>query len=470
MGPAEESIELVLKRVRTFFLRYRPLSPGGRILIAASGGPDSTVLLDALFRLRRELQFDLHVAHLNHMLRGEEACADAQYVRELAEKRGLACTIDKANVPGRLGTVGGGRQQQARSARYAFLANTAQEVGASVVATGHTRDDHAETVMWRVIRGTSLRGLSGIPPVHGTVIRPLLWVWRHDIEAYLRSAGLYPRRDSSNLDSKYTRNWVRLELFPVLEQLNPEVKRALAELGDVARDDHALLEQWAGTEFRRLARHRGREVHLDREALVWLEPALARRVLVQGMETVQPDAGAELGRRHLDAVLALARSARKGAKLSLPMTVHVCISGEHVVISAAQERERGMGERSLPVPGRLELGDGRAIEARLHHEVPAVLAAGTGVAYVDFEQVTGPLRVRSRQPGDRFQPLGMSGSKKLTDYLIDQKVPLAERRRVPVVVCDAGVVWLGGQRLDHRFRVLPGTRQVLELRLVGPSE
>lgn len=470
MGRTDAGIELVLKKVRAFFFRYRPLPPGGRILVAVSGGPDSTVLLDALFRLHRELQYDLHVAHMNHMFRGEEASEDARYVQELAKSRGLACTVASADIPGRLGRVGGGKQQQARSARYAFLASTALEVGAGVVATGHTRDDHAETVMWRIIRGTSLRGLGGIPPVHGPVIRPLLWVWRDEIEVYLRSAGLSPRVDSSNLRSEYTRNWIRLELFPALEQVNPEVRRALAELGETARDDHALLEKMAETEFGRMARRRDREVHIDRAALTLLELPLARRVLVRGLETVRPDAGSELGRRHLDAVLALAKSARKDASLSLPTGIGVCMSGEHLVVSVVRQREPVMVEGALPVPGRLELGDGRAIEARLHDEVPVVLAAGTGIAYIDFRKVTGPLRVRSRRPGDRFQPLGMTGTKKVTDYCIDKKVPVAERRRVPVVVCDAGLVWLGGLQLDHRFRVVPSTRQVLELRLVGPVE
>jgi tRNA(Ile)-lysidine synthase len=469
MGRPDAGIELVLNKVRAFFARYRPVLPGDRILVAASGGPDSTVLLDALFRLRQELQYDLHVAHLNHMLRGEEACEDARYVQELAGTRGLACTIAQVDIPARLGRVGGGKQQQGRSARYAFLASTAQAVGAGKVATGHTRDDHAETVMWRIVRGTSLRGLGGIPPVRGLVIRPLLWVWRDEIESYLRSAGLSPRVDSSNLRSEYTRNWIRLELFPQLERVNPGVRRALAELGEVARDDHVLLEQMAEAEFDRVAHRRGREVYIDREALTLLELPLARRVLVRGLESVRPDAGAELGRRHLDAVLALARSAPKGASLSLPTAMSVSISGDQLVLSRSPKGEPVMAERALPVPGRLELGDGRAIEARLHHEVPAVLAAGSAVAYVDFQKVTGPLRVRSRKPGDRFQPLGMTGTKKVTDYYIDRKVPVAERRRVPVVLCDAGVVWLGGLRLDHRFRVVSGTQQVLELRLVGPG-
>ncbi|MEW6523758.1 MAG: tRNA lysidine(34) synthetase TilS [Bacillota bacterium] len=465
MARLDLDIERVLDKVRAFFGWYQPVPHGGRILVAVSGGPDSVVLLDTLVRLRQELQCDLHVAHLNHMFRGEEAGEDARYVKELAEDRCLPCTVAEVNVPGRLGPEGGGKQQEARAIRYTFLMRTARRVGACAVATGHNRDDQAETVMWRILRGTSLRGLGGIPPVRGMVIRPLLQVWRSEIEDYVRVAGLSPRTDRSNLQTGYTRNWIRLELFPCLERVNPAVRRALADLGDVARDDNALLDQMSDERFQDVARVQGREIHLDRYALASLARPLARRVVLRSMEMARPGVAAELGRGHLDAVLSLVNNGRTGSRLDLPGSAKVRLQTGVLVVSGAPARGAVIVEQTLQVPGFVELGDGRVIEARLHSQELPELSASPEVAYIDYRAIRGPLRVRSRQPGDRFKPLGMTGTQKVKDYLIDKKIPVQLRQRVPVVVCDDGVVWLAGLRLDDRFRVVPSTDQVLELRL-----
>jgi len=283
--------------------------------------------------------------------------------------------------------------------------------------------------------------------------------------AYVSAAELEYRTDSSNLQPVYTRNWVRTELMPVLEKVNPAVRRALADLGDAVREDAAVLDNLAKQAYKRLADIRPGAVRLGRDGLQRLPAPLVRRILVRAVGDLDRELVGEIRRAALDAMVALLGEGRTGSRLTLPGATVLLMEEEHLVLAAAPRSQR-LETRVLSVPGVTRLGDDRYIVAVLHSRMPDQLVVEPSRAYLDYDRVLGPLRVRSRHPGDSFCPFGMKGTKTVKNYLIEKKVPSYQRPRVPVVVDDRGVVWVAGFRMDDRYRVGPDTVRVLELRLI----
>src|SRR5690606_7110870 len=281
----------VMDRVLETARRCRMWAPGDRIVVAVSGGPDSVALLHVLTRLKDQESLDLVVAHLNHRLRGRSADEDAAFVGSLAERWGLPAVVEEADVARMARQRGVGIQEAAREARYAFFSRVAEAWGAARIALAHHADDQVETVLFRLIRGTGTRGLAGIPPVRGPIIRPLIDVSREDIVAYCRRHRLPYRTDPSNRDMRYRRNRIRWELIPLLEErYNPRVREAIVRMARILRDEDDFLDRYADGVYRSIAREgeapgpdgsraEVQEVFIPRDALGGLHRAVQRRVL-----------------------------------------------------------------------------------------------------------------------------------------------------------------------------------------------
>lgn len=459
----------MLEGVRRFITRNRLLEPGDRVVVAVSGGPDSLALALVLHALQEEWRLALHVFHLHHGLRGEDADRDAAFVREVAARLGLPCTVARRDVRAEAGRLGGGLENAGRVARYRALAELAEQLGARRVAVGHTMDDQAESVLMGLLRGAGRRGLGGMAPSRPlgfgappdvTLIRPLLAVRRADTEQYVLAAGLEPRRDPMNEDPRFLRARLRTQLIPLLEeQYNPAVVTRLAVLAGIMRDEDDFLERQAREAARELGvGFTGREAVLPASALARLHPALGRRLV----RLAGRAAGATLAARAVEQVLDLARRTGDGE-------AHL---GRHLVAERAGDRIRlyrsGTGDGGaaaplpgpvpLPVPGAVTLA-GHRIVARA--EGPAAFpAAGPWELDVDPDALPGPLEVRTRRPGDRVYPVGMTGSTKLQDLFVNRKIPRGDRDRVPLVVSGNEVVWVVGLRADRRFVARPGRPRV----------
>lgn len=473
-------------------------SPGGRggepdracvrdnplVLVGVSGGPDSTVLLHVLAAMAPELGIRLHVAHLNHGFRGEEAARDADFVRRLAGVLGLPFRGGFADVPALAEREGLSAQDAARRARYRFFRAVGAEVGASLLALAHTLDDQAETVVMRFLRGAGSGGLSGIPPVRVegdlVIIRPLLRTTREEIEAYCDRHSLAPRTDQSNLRPVYLRNRVRLELLPHLRRMEPQVARHLAQSAEILAGEDQLLDALAAQAMERVA---GADHSLARATFLDLPLALQRRVLRKTYATVAAGDGGDLEADAGDLDFAHVENLRHAfsgpAGLTIQLPQGVCAVTEHDRM-VFRRRETGAVAsaasadwvRGLAVPGVTPVPElGVAIEARLatdfQEQAKAGLLKGAEVALecaLDYNRIAMPLLVRTRRPGDRFQPLGMSGTKKLADFFIDEHVPREGRDRIPIVVTAGDeLVWVGGHRLADKYRVSSATSTVLFL-------
>jgi tRNA(Ile)-lysidine synthase len=414
-----------------------------RSLALVSGGPDSVALLRALVGLGGEPV----VLHVDHGLRGEESRGDAGFVRDLCDGLNVRCEVKRLRLE-----EGPNLQERARDERYRLAEEVADELGLQTIAVGHTADDVAETVLMNLARGTGLRGLAGIPPVRGRLVRPLIGRTRREILDYLASLDQPYRTDPKNLIGKYARNRVRLEVLPVLEELYPGAARNLARGAALAREDLEVLEDLAAEVIER----RGDEVVLPLGKLLELRPALRRYAVRRAYSMVLPDAPS-LGSALVEAVLGLAGEGTR--TLDLP--------GD-VVASARAGEEISLYQRPEPLAGEAELLAGETlfagwrISAREVSRYEPGDASRPEVAYLDAAR--GPYRVRLAREGDTIRPLGLGGTKKVLRAMMDRKVPKDLRRRMPVVVDARGeVAWIPLGELGEGSKVDEATERMLRL-------
>lgn len=457
---------MVLERVRDYIRKNAMVAQGDTVLVAVSGGPDSLTLLHLLHRLSGEFGLTLHVFHLDHGLRGEASDADARFVRDTAHAWGLPCTVIHLR-PGELQAQPGSLEANARAARYAQMEAVARKVGANRIALGHNRDDQAETVLMRLLRGAGSRGLAGIPPVRAvaglTYIRPLLGIPRGVIEQYCTEHELSPRLDQSNLEPGFLRNRIRLQLLPELTRtFNPSLAENLAQVATVLHDEDRLLDDLAAAAMDR-CRLPGNGVALHGPTLLKEPIALARRVVrMAAREAMGPEF--ELGFIGVTQVLEAATNIRGTHQLDLAGGVTLRVEYGSCQFFADGGIQEDVPCRDWPLA--------RHGETAIHELgiAVAVSESGTGAgpleAAFDADRLPGPLAVRVRRPGDRLWPVGMTGSKKVQDILVDAKVPARLRGRIPLLLSGDEVIWVMGYRLDRRFLATPASRRRLLVKVV----
>ena len=461
-----------------------PAASASALVVAVSGGPDSMALLHALLHLRGRLGLSLRGAHLDHGLRGDAGAADAAFVADVFDAAGMPCDVEKADVAAYRTAHRLSLEQAAREVRYAFLARVYREHGADAVALGHTADDQAETILMHVVRGSGLTGLRGMEAsssrrVEGTevrFVRPLLGITRADTEAYCRALGLRPRMDESNRSPQFTRNRIRTELLPLLEELNPSVRDALLRLSTAATRELSYLDSEAEKVWEDAADVREDRVALERRAVGGLPEALRTHLLRRAIGAVKGDLeGVHM--RHVDDMTRLL-GGPAGRAIDLPGGLRFHVGYDEAIVARADADlcplPRLEGEHPLAVPGETSAGNW-TVDARLvdNPGADALRDAGDGrgeafekpVARLSPRAISGGLVLRARRPGDRFHPLGAPGSKKLKDFMVDAKVPAAWRDRVPLLVTPRGIAWVAGWRIAESCRATPGDRQVLEISL-----
>ncbi len=482
------------------FIRQHQLISGKKLVVAVSGGPDSVCLLHILARLHKELKVSLHVAHLNHQLRGAESEADAKYVSELSRQLGIPATIEGREVKGYQAQKRLSLEEAAREVRYSFLAEVAGSIGAERVAAGHTRDDHVETILMHLIRGTGTRGLHGLQPRSElksetgsiTIIRPLLEVSRSETEDYCQSHELKPRIDASNVSLSPLRNRIRHQLLPLLKGYNPGIGEALLRTARIASDDIAFLDKEAARLWDEVAQEAGETIVLDKERFDSLPPALKRYLFRAAAERLLGSAK-DIEMRHIEEMMS-ALNKPAGKRFSLPQGLTLSVEYDRYLLASDPTALSPLpildGEFQLRIPGKT-LFPGWRIEASIIDPsivkgkpegaltpsetiTPLPLNKGKGTkgmgliknnltACLDLDKTGDKLVVRHRRAGDRFQPLGLGQPKKLNEFMIDAKIPRAWRQRVPIVCSAEHIIWVVGWRIDERAKVTENTKKVLRL-------
>lgn len=462
----------LLDRVLTTVRKFDMIPPRARVLAAVSGGADSVALALVLARLAPDLGFTLTgIAHLNHGLRGDEADRDEAFAAGLADRLGVRFVARREDIAAHANDAGESIETAARRVRYDFLHAAASEIDAGLIATGHTADDQAETVIMRLMRGAGLHGLSGVRPRNGDVIRPLIEARRSAIESFLRDAGETWRDDASNADIEIARNRVRHQVMPVLKAIGGEgVVDALARSASLIQDDADELDARAIEMSRSIVLPSGvqgsprrDDRSIDAAALAALSPAMARRMLRAAIAPVT--GGRFLSLEHVEAVRSLIKGKPRAA-VQLPGAVVRLEGGILRIVPAGHAAPDDGFATSLPVPGIAEVpGAGLVMSAELgslsSSELSALRARADMVAVQGLEPAA--LTIRSRRPGDALRPLGGPGRRKLQDVFTDRKVARQDRDRVPLVVDDLGrIVWVVGHTIAEEFRVTsPGERVLL---------
>jgi tRNA(Ile)-lysidine synthase len=460
--------------------KYDMLQKGDRVVIGVSGGADSISLLHLLWSLREKYRLQLCAAHLNHGFRGEEADEDARFVESFSSQLGIPCYIRKVDVPQYRQERKVSAQLAAREVRYRFFQDIVREWGANKLALAHNRDDQAETVLLRLIRGAGLDGLCGIPPVRPgegfVIIRPLLAVSREMIEQYCVENDLNFRTDWSNFKTVYLRNKVRLELLPYLKkEFNSQIDSLLAQTAEMLQDERNYLEQEAEKIFSELVEEvEPKKVKINLAGFKKQPVAIQRRLLRKAVIFLGGNPQ-DLSFNRMSELLHLIEKGRVGAIGTIKQGLVVCKGYEDFTLGEEETKPKEFFSYPLNLPGTTILPElSLIVEGKLisksQYLLEKSMVKGGWEAFFDWEKLSLPLIIRNRRAGDRFNPLGMKGTKKLKKFFIDRKIPVQERDKIPLIVSSDGIIWVVGCQQSDLGKVTLETETVLKLKVKPLSD
>jgi tRNA(Ile)-lysidine synthase len=473
----------VLDQVRETIGKHNLISRGEKVVVGVSGGPDSLTLLNCLRMLSDELGIGLHVAHLNHQLRGSESDRDAQFVAWLAQEWNLPNTIGSLGVRALANSEHLSIEEAGRRARYEFLVGVARQNGATTLAVAHHADDQVETVLMHFLRGAGLGGLRGMrykirigdlgfetlrAPGSASdlaLVRPLLDVTRDQIEAYCKQNYLAPHYDQTNSDTTLFRNRLRNETLPYLETLNPNVRQTIVRAAHALADDFDFLQQGVQSAYAVVARETETTIVFDRAAWRALHPAIQRGTLRAAVQRLRGDLR-NIDWTHIEDARHVALEKSAGAKATLPAGLVLSVGYDDFAIA---DTTRAPMQPDLPQlivehmeispQGVTELPDSDwIVQTKIANQETETKDRWT--ARLAFDQCHGTLKLRRRRAGDQFQPAGLGGhTQTVHEFMINEKIPRAWRAALPLLVVDDRIVWVCGWRIDERARPTAATRQ-----------
>ncbi|MDR2018463.1 MAG: tRNA lysidine(34) synthetase TilS [Syntrophobacterales bacterium] len=462
--PKEAGVVAVtlVHKVKKIIEKEKLIEPGERVLVGLSGGIDSTVMLYLLFRISEDLSFDLGVAHINHLLRGEESERDEEFVRNLAESLSLACHVGRIDVKREAGEAGKSLQHAGRDARYGFFRETAAEQGYQKIAVAHTLDDQVETFVMRMLKGTGLRGLSAIPVKRDNIVRPLLTATRAQIEEYGRMYNVSFVHDSSNEKTVYERNFVRKRIIPLMEELNPAFREKVSFLLNDLIAVNRMFDARAHDFMKTRISWDDETASLGVEALKGLDEETRFRVMAHLLDQLEP--GFIALREHMRQINNVLMGLGPNLAAELPHGFRVKKTYDRLTITKLNPQSPSMD--ILPVmegSNRLDPFNITLMIESLRElgETPLVFLDPLTVLF--DEDKLGMLKVRSFREGDRFVPLGMKALVKLKDFFISQKIPREKRRHIPLLLSDDHIIWVVGHRMDDRFKVTGDTLRKIRI-------
>lgn len=455
---------------------------GERIVVAVSGGPDSMALLHVLFVLSKPYHLQLVAAHVNHCFRGEESDLEAETVRRYAAELGIPCEIGRIDVPAYIQETGMNAQAAARTKRYGFLFETAVRHRARKVALAHHADDQAETMLMRFLRGTGPSGLTGIPVKRIEnkleLIRPLLRIYKTELERYCRLHEIPVCRDSSNALRKYFRNEVRLDVLPYLRRFNDKLPEALNRLADLMQAEDDWMEAEAARHFTRFVEVKRSdyavECRIDASDFRALHLALQRRVIKLILNYVFTDSDMADFNRIEIVRQAVARDRGEAFRLDLGDEIQMVREYDDIRFARPASLQKSYSydisqtaERILIPEAELELECGVISMAdAVHWKERHSASDKRDEAVFDLDGLVFPLSVRSRRPGDRMAPYGLKGTKKVKDMFVDEKLAPARRDTIPLVLdADGRIIWIPGVRRSSLALVSEQTSRVFYMKV-----
>ena len=454
-------MDKIIQIVRRTIQKDRLFEKGDLLLAAVSGGCDSVFLLRCLCLLKDELKVELKVAHLNHMLR-KEAERDAEWVKQLSDELSVDCVVESENVTAFAQNNGLSIEEAARICRYDFLERVRRKLAADKIVLGHTADDQAETLLFRLFRGSGNTGLASMTSKRGHLVRPLLNLRRNEIRKYLDKHGFSYIDDPSNLDLKFSRNVIRHRIIPLIESsINPAVVSVLARTASILSEEDRYMEGSAQKDLSRAGKFEGPYLKLDLKTMLNMEVARRRRLIRAAIGALKGDLR-NIGSVHIDKILELVDSGSAGTKINIHSLeaykdYDSIILGRSVPISALRY------ERRVNIPGvtTVEEADMALLSSISNSAHAKVDYTAPNKAYFDLDHLLLPLCVRNRRPGDTLIPFAHKKAKKLKDIFIDDKLSRRKRDSIPIIVDRRGILWIPGGRRSERAALTSKTERVL---------
>jgi tRNA(Ile)-lysidine synthase len=448
----------VLAKVFQYIREQNLIAPGDLVITGVSGGPDSMALLDILIQLRPRLNFQLAVAHLNHGLR-PEAAAEEEFVSSYCRSVQIPFYSLQVDVQEIATREKKSLEETGRECRYQYFAELATKLGANRIATGHHCNDNAETVLLNLIRGSGIKGLRGIRPVNGIIIRPLLCVTKNQIESYLAENSIKYCIDLSNYSTDYLRNRIRHNLIPLLEQdYNPRIVEGLNQLADIAAAENDAMETETTRFWEQLViKQESDEIILDAQRILQLHPAFQRRVIMKTLSVIQGENSWDA--TDIKLITNLFNKSGSSRRLKLKQGLYIRKVYGQIVFTRKLPKKISFSYK-VTVPGEVYIKEtGKSYSFQLLEREDFKPQAGD--LYLDYDKIRGELYLRSRQPGDVFCPWGMQGTKKIKDFFIDLKVPQSQRDQVPLLVAEQKIYAILGFRIAQDAAVNDTTRRIL---------
>ncbi len=450
------------------------ISSGEKMVVAVSGGADSVCLLHILSHISSRLSLKLHIAHLNHQLRGKASEEDASYVSDLAKRLHIEATIAHKDVNSYRLEKKISLEEAARELRYTFISEVLSQLDAAYVAVAHTRDDNVETILLHILRGSGISGLRGLQSrsvLHVgqekqavNIVRPLLQISRAETAAYCKKFRLKPRLDASNLSLRFSRNRIRHDLIPTLKTYNPGIEKALLRLASIAAEETAFIEELTSQIWGEIVKEQSNLLSLDIKKLSLLDTVIQKQLLRWTVRYLLGDAK-DLEAEHVQKMLAFMKKPA-GKTLHLPHKLQLHRGYQHLVVNFEDNKACPLPllekEYKLIIPGCNRL-PGWQIKCDILDS--GRQSFGTGfTADLDLQKSGSELIVRTRRRGDTFQPLGMQHPKKLQRFMSDAKIPLSWRDRVPLICRGEQIIWVAGWRIADSVKLSHITGKILRIR------
>ncbi len=444
------------------------IKPGDSVIIALSGGPDSVCLLHMLHSLKDKLGIQLYAAHINHCLRGNEADEDEQYVKDVCEKFDVELFVKRINVKKIASEKGISSEMAGREVRYDFFEELMIELNADKVALAHNANDQAETVFMRFIRGTGLKGLMGIKYIRdGVYIRPILKLMRSEIELYCDTMKLKPKIDKTNYERIYSRNKIRLDLIPYIEEnFNKNIINTVIRFSDTVSVDENYLEKIAYDNFQKYCKNKKNKVIIKKEAF-FLEEAILTRVIRLSIEAVVGNLN-NFQKSNIYDLIDLQKNST-GKKIYMPSSLVAYNNYDDIELSKKDSLQNCTFSDEKKVY-KLELNKTNIID-ELDIRITLEVCGNDKAIYNDkkliksfnFDNINNDIILRYRKNGDKFYPLGMKGRKKLKDFFMDLKISKEERNNIPLICFDDEIAWVVGYRISEKYRITNTTKQILRI-------
>jgi len=451
-------MEKIEQKALRFIEENKLIDRGDKILVAISGGPDSVFLMHFLKKFDKMLKIELGAVHINHMMRGKSSDADEEFCRELSLNLKLKLFSLRKNVKAFSRKSKISIEEAGRIIRYAEFDKVMKKFGANKLATAHNCSDNAETVLLNLIKGTGLKGISGIPVKRGYIIRPILGLNKAEILEYLKRHRIEFKIDESNLSENFERNYLRLKIIPsIKERLNPELEKSLLNSSKNFRSVLSFIEKKKDVEVGKTFEFINDELRFKIKRFGLIDKELRSYYL---KNTVEDKFNVQLTFRDIKNIIHLINK-EPGKKINL--SNNLTAFNERVSIRISRNKEKDTFEAITLHEGDEVNTNDRILSVKLFNKIPEKFLGNGIKEYISADKLKGNFILRRWKAGDRFVPFGFKGTKKISDFLNEQKIPTSKKEEQLVLTYRNKIVWVVGLRIDDRFRITNNTKKVFEL-------